>query len=107
MTLLQATDAEITAIRHACDLAATVAGRTSPNPPVAAVILDPDGHRIGEGATQPQGREHAEVMALRAAGAAARGGTAVVTLEPCNHTGSTGPGAGWRPRRSGARPGRG
>jgi diaminohydroxyphosphoribosylaminopyrimidine deaminase/5-amino-6-(5-phosphoribosylamino)uracil reductase len=91
MTLLQPTDAEITAMRHVADLARTVAGRTSPNPPVAAVILDPDGHMIGEGATQPAGKEHAEVMALQAAGDGARGGTAVVTLEPCNHSGSTGP----------------
>jgi len=91
MTLLQPTDAEITAMRHAADLARTVAGRTSPNPPVATVILDVDGHMIAEGATQPAGKEHAEVMALQAAGDGARGGTAVVTLEPCNHSGSTGP----------------
>jgi len=85
------TDAELTAMRHAADLARTVAGRTSPNPPVAAVILDADGHLVGQGVTQPAGREHAEVMALAAAGTKARGGTAVVTLEPCNHTGRTGP----------------
>ncbi|HEX2903117.1 MAG TPA: bifunctional diaminohydroxyphosphoribosylaminopyrimidine deaminase/5-amino-6-(5-phosphoribosylamino)uracil reductase RibD [Jatrophihabitans sp.] len=84
-------DAEITAMRHAAELARTVAGRTSPNPPVAAIILDPDGHLIGQGVTQPAGQPHAEVMALAAAGAAARGATAVVTLEPCNHTGRTGP----------------
>lgn len=66
-------------------------GVSSPNPPVGAVILDRDGAVVGVGHTQPLGGPHAEVMALRAAGDAARGGTAVVTLEPCNHTGRTGP----------------
>ncbi|GAC68781.1 bifunctional diaminohydroxyphosphoribosylaminopyrimidine deaminase/5-amino-6-(5-phosphoribosylamino)uracil reductase RibD [Gordonia soli] len=66
-------------------------GSSSPNPPVGAVILDRDGAVVGRGATQPPGGPHAEVMALRDAGPAARGGTAVVTLEPCNHTGRTGP----------------
>ncbi len=91
MTLLQPTDAETTAMRLACELAARVAGRTSPNPAVGAVVLDPDDRIVGEGATQPHGKEHAEVMALRAAGHRAAGGTAVVTLEPCNHLGRTGP----------------
>jgi len=91
MTLLQPTDAEIAAIRLACELAARVAGRTSPNPAVGAVVLDANGRIVGEGATQPHGKEHAEVMALRAAGSRAAGGTAVVTLEPCNHVGRTGP----------------
>ncbi|GAA4739766.1 bifunctional diaminohydroxyphosphoribosylaminopyrimidine deaminase/5-amino-6-(5-phosphoribosylamino)uracil reductase RibD [Gordonia alkaliphila] len=66
-------------------------GVSSPNPPVGAVILDADGAVVGVGHTQPVGGPHAEVMALRQAGPAARGGTAVVTLEPCNHTGRTGP----------------
>jgi diaminohydroxyphosphoribosylaminopyrimidine deaminase/5-amino-6-(5-phosphoribosylamino)uracil reductase len=91
MTLLRPTDAEITAMQHAAELARTVVGRTSPNPPVAAVILDREGRMVGEGATQPAGKQHAEVVALQAAGEAARAGTAVVTLEPCNHTGHTGP----------------
>jgi diaminohydroxyphosphoribosylaminopyrimidine deaminase/5-amino-6-(5-phosphoribosylamino)uracil reductase len=91
MSLLQADDAELVALRHAAQIALGAAGRTSPNPPVGAVILDVGGHRVGEGITQPVGGEHAEVMALRQAGPAARGGTAVVTLEPCNHTGRTGP----------------
>lgn len=68
-----------------------VRGTTSPNPPVGAVILDAAGRVAGVGATQPPGGPHAEVMALRDAGDKARGGTAVVTLEPCNHTGRTGP----------------
>jgi diaminohydroxyphosphoribosylaminopyrimidine deaminase/5-amino-6-(5-phosphoribosylamino)uracil reductase len=66
-------------------------GRTSPNPPVGAVVLDVAGAVVGEGWTSPPGGPHAEVVALRQAGAAARGGTAVVTLEPCRHTGRTGP----------------
>ena len=86
-----ATDAEVAAMQHAADLARSVSGRTSPNPPVGAVILDASGHRVGEGVTQPAGAAHAEVVALAEADAAARGGTAVVTLEPCNHTGRTGP----------------
>ena len=58
-------------------------GTTSPNPPVGAAILNQAGKIIGVGATQPAGGEHAEIMALRHAGAEARGGIAVVTLEPC------------------------
>lgn len=71
--------------------AQAVRGTTSPNPAVGAVILDASGDLAGVGATQPPGGAHAEVMALREAGSRARGGTAVVTLEPCNHTGRTGP----------------
>lgn len=66
-------------------------GVSSPNPPVGAVILDAAGRVVGRGHTQQAGGPHAEVMALRQAGTAARGGTAVVTLEPCDHTGRTGP----------------
>lgn len=70
-----------------------VRGTTSPNPPVGCAIVSADGQIVGVGSTQsPSGTgEHAEVMALRAAGERARGGIAVVTLEPCNHTGRTGP----------------
>ncbi|WP_439664686.1 bifunctional diaminohydroxyphosphoribosylaminopyrimidine deaminase/5-amino-6-(5-phosphoribosylamino)uracil reductase RibD [Lentzea sp. HUAS TT2] len=68
-----------------------VRGTTSPNPPVGCVILDADGNAVGFGATQPVGGPHAEVMALREAGAKAQGGTAVVTLEPCSHFGRTPP----------------
>jgi diaminohydroxyphosphoribosylaminopyrimidine deaminase/5-amino-6-(5-phosphoribosylamino)uracil reductase len=87
----QPSDAEVAAVRLAAELAARVAGRTSPNPAVGAVVLDPAGRIAGEGATQPAGKEHAEVMALQAAGDRAAGGTLVVTLEPCNHLGRTGP----------------
>jgi diaminohydroxyphosphoribosylaminopyrimidine deaminase/5-amino-6-(5-phosphoribosylamino)uracil reductase len=91
MTDYPPSEAELRAMRHAAELGRTVAGRTSPNPPVAAVVLDVEGRIVGEGVTQPHGHEHAEVMALRAAGTATIGATAVVTLEPCNHTGRTGP----------------
>jgi diaminohydroxyphosphoribosylaminopyrimidine deaminase/5-amino-6-(5-phosphoribosylamino)uracil reductase len=77
------------AMRRALELSRTVLGSTSPNPPVGAVVLDAEGRVVGEGATQPVGGPHAEVHALAQAGT--RGRTAVVTLEPCNHTGRTGP----------------
>jgi diaminohydroxyphosphoribosylaminopyrimidine deaminase/5-amino-6-(5-phosphoribosylamino)uracil reductase len=76
---------------RARELGDGVLGTTSPNPPVGAVLLDVDGAVVGEGATSPPGGPHAEVIALRQAGDRARGGTAVVTLEPCAHTGRTGP----------------
>lgn len=79
------------AMDRAIRASAEAMGISSPNPPVGAVILADDGTVAGVGATQPPGGAHAEVMALRAAGEAARGGTAIVTLEPCNHTGRTGP----------------
>ena len=78
-------------MHRALALAETVRGRTSPNPPVGAVILDRAAILAGEGATEPAGRAHAEVVALTQAGEAARGGTAVLTLEPCAHVGRTGP----------------
>lgn len=66
-------------------------GRVSPNPPVGAVVLDISGNACGSGCTQPPGGPHAEVVALAEAGERARGGTLVVTLEPCRHTGRTPP----------------
>lgn len=68
-----------------------VKGTTSPNPPVGAVLVSPNGEVVGVGGTQPVGGPHAEIMALREAGPLAEGATAVVTLEPCSHTGRTGP----------------
>jgi diaminohydroxyphosphoribosylaminopyrimidine deaminase/5-amino-6-(5-phosphoribosylamino)uracil reductase len=76
---------------RARELGESVLGTTSPNPPVGAVILAADGTPVGEGATAAPGGPHAEVTALEQAGERARGGTAVVTLEPCAHTGRTGP----------------
>lgn len=78
-------------MRRAIVLSAFGLGSTSPNPPVGCVILDRDGHVVGEGYHKRKGESHAEVHALAAAGDRARGGTAVVTLEPCNHHGRTPP----------------
>ena len=88
---MQVSEAERAAMHRALALAETVRGRTSPNPAVGAVILDATGALAGEGATQAAGGPHAEVVALAGAGIRARGGTAVVTLEPCAHTGRTAP----------------
>ena len=78
-------------MRLAVEHAELVKGSTYPNPPVGAVILDRDGQIAGVGGTEPPGSAHAEVVALRRAGGLAAGGTAVVTLEPCNHHGRTPP----------------
>ena len=67
-------------------------GLTFPNPNVAAVLYDKDGNFIAGGFhNRRESRDHAEVVAINQAGAAARGGTIVVSLEPCAHTGSTPP----------------
>ena len=79
------------AMRRAIALAARGLGTTSPNPVVGCVLLDADGEVVGEGFHAYAGGPHAEIVALAQAGERARGGTAVVTLEPCNHTGRTGP----------------
>ena len=79
------------AMRLAVERSERVKGTTYPNPPAGAVILDRDGRVVGVGGTQPVGHPHAEVVALRRAGKLAEGGTAVVTLEPCNHHGRTPP----------------
>ena len=80
-------------MRHALALAERVMLTTTPNPRVGCVIVR-DGRVIGEGATQPPGGPHAEVMALRdaaARGESVTGATVYVTLEPCNHFGRTPP----------------
>ncbi|MFI6082022.1 bifunctional diaminohydroxyphosphoribosylaminopyrimidine deaminase/5-amino-6-(5-phosphoribosylamino)uracil reductase RibD [Streptomyces sp. NPDC051217] len=78
-------------MRRAIELAARALGATSPNPVVGCVILDAAGALAGEGLHQRAGGPHAEIHALREAGDRAAGGTAYVTLEPCDHTGRTGP----------------
>jgi diaminohydroxyphosphoribosylaminopyrimidine deaminase/5-amino-6-(5-phosphoribosylamino)uracil reductase len=75
---------------RALELARSVLGRTRPRPAVGAVLVRDD-TVVGEGATQPPGGPHAEIMALRAAGERARGATLYVTLEPCCHHGRTPP----------------
>jgi diaminohydroxyphosphoribosylaminopyrimidine deaminase / 5-amino-6-(5-phosphoribosylamino)uracil reductase len=79
------------AMRRAVALAGRGLGTTSPNPVVGCLLLDADGEVVGEGFHAYAGGPHAEIVALAQAGELARGGTAVVTLEPCNHTGRTGP----------------
>jgi len=78
-------------MRRAIAISAQGLGSTSPNPPVGCVILDAEGRTVGEGYHLRKGEPHAEVNALEAAGGRAEGGTAVVTLEPCNHYGRTPP----------------
>ena len=78
-------------MRRALQLAALGQGRTSPNPLVGAVVLDATGVLVGEGYHTRAGEPHAEVGALAMAGERARGGTLVVTLEPCCHHGRTPP----------------
>lgn len=78
-------------MNQALDLARPWLGRTSPNPPVGAVLVDAEGRVLSTGVHREAGERHAEVEALDAAGLAARGASLYVTLEPCNHTGRTGP----------------
>lgn len=80
-------EADVTAMRRAIALAATVRGRTSPNPWVGSVV-EPGGF---EGATSPPGGPHAEIVALHAATGSTHGATLYTTLEPCSHRGRTAP----------------
>lgn len=79
------------AMRRALQLAVTPGVPLGPNPRVGCLLLAPDGTTVAEGFHRGAGTPHAEAAALAEAGEAARGATAVVTLEPCNHTGRTGP----------------
>ncbi len=77
-------------MQHALALARKGMGLASPNPMVGCVIVR-EGQIVGEGFHQYDWRDHAEIVALKSAGDKARGATLYVTLEPCNHTGRTGP----------------
>jgi diaminohydroxyphosphoribosylaminopyrimidine deaminase/5-amino-6-(5-phosphoribosylamino)uracil reductase len=77
-------------MQHALDLARKGVGLASPNPTVGCVIVK-DGAILGGAFHQYQLRDHAEIVALKQAGDRARGAALYVTLEPCNHTGRTGP----------------
>ena len=81
---------DLALMRRALALAERAAGLTSPNPMVGAIVVR-DGIVVGEGYHRSAGEPHAEVEALRAAGARARGATVYVTLEPCAHQGRTPP----------------
>ena len=79
-------------MQRALDLARRGIGVASPNPAVGCVLLDRSGQLAGEGWHEYDLLDHAEVAALKAAqqsGNSVQGGTAYVTLEPCNHTGRT------------------
>jgi diaminohydroxyphosphoribosylaminopyrimidine deaminase / 5-amino-6-(5-phosphoribosylamino)uracil reductase len=77
-------------MQHALELARKGTGLASPNPMVGCVIVR-EGQIVGEGFHQYEWRDHAEIVALKSASEKARGATLYVTLEPCNHTGRTGP----------------
>jgi diaminohydroxyphosphoribosylaminopyrimidine deaminase / 5-amino-6-(5-phosphoribosylamino)uracil reductase len=83
--------AEQRAMSRALEIARTPGVPLGPNPRVGCVLLAADGTEIAEGFHRGAGSPHAEAAALAEAGAQARGSTAVVTLEPCNHIGRTGP----------------
>jgi diaminohydroxyphosphoribosylaminopyrimidine deaminase/5-amino-6-(5-phosphoribosylamino)uracil reductase len=80
-------------LRMACRLALKGAGRTSPNPIVGAVLVR-NGRVVGTGFHKLAGRDHAEIVALKRAGARAKGATLYINLEPCSHFGRTPPCAG-------------
>jgi diaminohydroxyphosphoribosylaminopyrimidine deaminase/5-amino-6-(5-phosphoribosylamino)uracil reductase len=80
------------AMQRAIALSEKGLGKCAPNPIVGAVIIDANGKIVGEGFHgRMTSKDHAEVVAIKGAGDLAKGATMVVTLEPCNHTGSTGP----------------
>ena len=77
-------------MEHALELARKGAGLASPNPMVGCILVR-EGQIVGEGFHQYDLRDHAEIVALKSAGEKARGSAMYITLEPCNHTGRTGP----------------
>jgi diaminohydroxyphosphoribosylaminopyrimidine deaminase / 5-amino-6-(5-phosphoribosylamino)uracil reductase len=91
MTVSGFSEAERAAMRRALALAAAPGVPLGPNPRVGCVLLDASGRQVAEGFHRGAGTPHAEVAALQALDGPADGLTAVVTLEPCDHTGRTGP----------------
>src|SRR5580692_3610191 len=100
MTILESIEKDVYWMRRALELARRGIGVSSPNPAVGCVILDRAGQVVGEGWHEYDLLDHAEVVALNEAKQHAltrqgedrlKGGTAYITLEPCNHTGRTGP----------------
>ena len=95
MSTLEDLDKDIAFMKRALELARRGIGVSSPNPAVGCVILDRAGQVVGEGWHEYDLLDHAEIVALKEAqqhaGDRVKGGTAYVTLEPCNHTGRTGP----------------
>ncbi|HEY6387771.1 MAG TPA: bifunctional diaminohydroxyphosphoribosylaminopyrimidine deaminase/5-amino-6-(5-phosphoribosylamino)uracil reductase RibD [Candidatus Acidoferrum sp.] len=77
-------------VEHALELARKGTGLASPNPMVGCILVR-DGQIVGEGFHLYEKQDHAEIVALKSAGEKARGATMYVTLEPCSHTGRTGP----------------
>ncbi len=90
IVLVTAVAEDIRLMEEALALAQRAAGRTSPNPLVGALVVA-GGQIVGRGFHPKAGEPHAEALALREAGERARGATVYVTLEPCAHTGRTGP----------------
>ncbi|GHF29129.1 riboflavin biosynthesis protein RibD [Kordiimonas sediminis] len=88
MTLFS--DIDVKYMRQALSLARRGLGLVAPNPAVGCILVQGT-TIVGRGNTKPGGRPHAETVALDQAGSAAKGSTAYVTLEPCSHTGQTGP----------------
>jgi diaminohydroxyphosphoribosylaminopyrimidine deaminase/5-amino-6-(5-phosphoribosylamino)uracil reductase len=88
MSRIHSIDADM--MQRALTLAREAVGLASPNPSVGCVLIKSN-KKIGEGAHHYDAKDHAEVIALKQAGANAAGATAYVTLEPCSHTGRTGP----------------
>jgi len=78
-------------MQQALALARKALGNVSPNPAVGAIVVSKEGKIAGRGYTQPPGSDHAEIVAIRQAGEACKGGTMYVTLEPCCHQGRTPP----------------
>lgn len=90
MASAQVSELEARYLRQACRLALKAAGRTSPNPLVGAILVR-SGQVVGAGYHHFAGGPHAEINALKQAGAKARGATLYITLEPCSHHGRTPP----------------